>query len=124
MTVDDTDIISYLFCHQVEARDMIDFGMIPEFVGRFPIIVPFQSLTEAMLMKILTEPRNALIPQFQALFHMDKVGCLLLSPEALLVVTPVPAISYPWHIPLQNSSRKLSQWNRSRGMWLASGQVM
>ena len=60
---------------------MIDFGMIPEFVGRFPIIVPFQSLTEAMLMKILTEPRNALIPQFQALFHMDKVGCLLPSPE-------------------------------------------
>ncbi|KAI0235898.1 ATP-dependent Clp protease ATP-binding subunit clpX-like, mitochondrial [Lamellibrachia satsuma] len=61
------------FLRQVEARDMIDFGMIPEFVGRFPITVPFQSLTEAMLMKILTEPRNALIPQFQALFHMDKV---------------------------------------------------
>ena len=52
---------------------MIDFGMIPEFVGRFPIIVPFQSLTEDMLVKILTEPRNALIPQFQTLFQMDKV---------------------------------------------------
>ena len=60
---------------------MIDFGMIPEFVGRFPITVPFQSLTEAMLMKILTEPRNALIPQFQALFHMDKVGVLPLKWE-------------------------------------------
>ena len=57
----------------VEARDLIDFGMIPEFVGRFPVVVPFHSLTEDMLMTILTEPRNALIPQFQALFHMDKV---------------------------------------------------
>ena len=53
---------------------MIDFGMIPEFVGRFPVIVPFQSLTETMLKRILTEPRNALMPQFQALFHMDKVS--------------------------------------------------
>lgn len=58
---------------QVEARDMIEFGMIPEFVGRFPVIVPFHSLTAHMLMRILTEPRNALIPQYQALFHMDKV---------------------------------------------------
>ena len=47
--------------------------MIPEFVGRFPVVVPFQSLREDMLMKILTEPRNALVPQFQALFSMDKV---------------------------------------------------
>ncbi len=56
-----------------EARDLIEFGMIPEFVGRFPVIVPFHSLTEDMLMKILTEPRNALVPQYQALFSMDKV---------------------------------------------------
>ena len=57
----------------VEARDMIEFGMIPEFVGRFPVIVPIHSLNTDMLMKILTEPRNALIPQYQALFSMDKV---------------------------------------------------
>ncbi len=58
---------------QVEARDLIEFGMIPEFVGRFPVIVPFSSLTEIMLVRILTEPRNALIPQYQSLFSMDKV---------------------------------------------------
>ena len=57
----------------VEARDLIDFGMIPEFVGRFPISVPFHSLSQEMLMRILTEPRNALIPQYQQLFSMDKV---------------------------------------------------
>ncbi|CAG2110176.1 unnamed protein product, partial [Medioppia subpectinata] len=57
----------------VEARDLIEFGMIPEFVGRFPVVVPFHSLTEDMLVQILTEPQNALIPQYQMLFGMDKV---------------------------------------------------
>jgi ATP-dependent protease Clp ATPase subunit len=59
----------------IEARDLIDFGMIPEFVGRLPISVPFHCLTQEMLMRILTEPRNALIPQYQQLFSMDKVEC-------------------------------------------------
>lgn len=57
----------------VEARDLIEFGMIPEFVGRFPVVVPFHSLTEQMLMLILTEPQNALVPQYKTLFQMDKV---------------------------------------------------
>jgi len=58
----------------VEARDMIEFGMIPEFVGRLPVVVPFHSLTEDMLVRILVEPRNALVPQYQALFSMDKIN--------------------------------------------------
>merc|ERR1719206_606522 len=57
----------------VEASDLIEFGMIPEFVGRFPALVPFHSLNESMLVRILTEPKNALIPQYQMLFGMDKV---------------------------------------------------
>lgn len=61
----------------VEARDLIEFGMIPEFVGRFPVIVPFHSLTENMLIQILTEPQNALLPQFQVLLSMDKVRRLI-----------------------------------------------
>lgn len=61
------------FLRAVEARDLIDFGMIPEFVGRFPVITPFHSLTQDMLVRILTEPRNALVPQYQMLFGMDKV---------------------------------------------------
>jgi len=56
-----------------QARDLIEFGMIPEFVGRFPVITPLHSLSQDMLVRILTEPRNALIPQFQTLFSMDKV---------------------------------------------------
>jgi len=58
---------------QVEAGDLIEFGMIPEFCGRFPALVAFHSLNEDMLVKILTEPKNALVPQYQMLFGMDKV---------------------------------------------------
>ena len=59
---------------QVEARDLIEFGMIPEFVGRFPILIPFHSLSEAMLVQVLIEPKNALVPQYQKLFNMDMVN--------------------------------------------------
>lgn len=69
----------------VEARDLIEFGMIPEFVGRFPVLVPFHSLSEDMLVQILTEPRNALVPQYQTLFGMDKVE-LTFEPEALRAI--------------------------------------
>lgn len=58
---------------QVEAKDLIDFGMIPELIGRFPILVPFHPLDKDMLVKILTEPQNAIIPQYQEFFLQDKV---------------------------------------------------
>ncbi|XP_072051047.1 ATP-dependent clpX-like chaperone, mitochondrial [Amphiura filiformis] len=57
---------------QVEARDLIKYGLIPEFCGRFPVNVSLGSLNEDMLVKILTEPQNALVLQFEALFKMDK----------------------------------------------------
>ncbi|XP_050459272.1 ATP-dependent Clp protease ATP-binding subunit clpX-like, mitochondrial isoform X2 [Cataglyphis hispanica] len=62
-----------MLLQQVEARDLIDFGMIPEFVGRFPVLVPFHTLDRDMLTRILTEPKNAIVPQYQMLFSMDKV---------------------------------------------------
>jgi len=58
---------------KVETGDLIKFGMIPEFIGRLPITVSLHSLDETDLTKILTEPRNALIPQYQLLFKMDQV---------------------------------------------------
>ena len=58
---------------ECEARDLVEFGMIPEFVGRLPVVVSFESLSEDMLIKILTEPRNALVPQYKALLGMDNV---------------------------------------------------
>ncbi|KAG7196958.1 hypothetical protein KM043_000224 [Ampulex compressa] len=71
-----------LLLRQVEARDLIDFGMIPEFVGRFPVLVPFHTLDKSMLVRILTEPKNAMVPQYQMLFSMDKVE-LTFTVEAL-----------------------------------------
>uniref|UniRef100_U5ET70 Putative atp-dependent clp protease atp-binding subunit clpx n=1 Tax=Corethrella appendiculata TaxID=1370023 RepID=U5ET70_9DIPT len=58
---------------KVQAKDLVEFGMIPEFVGRFPVLVPFHSLDVDMLVRILTEPKNALIPQYRALLSMDQV---------------------------------------------------
>merc|ERR1740124_1595812 len=75
---------SYL--SSVEAQDLIEFGMIPEFVGRFPALVPFHSLTEEMLVRILTEPKNALVPQYQMLFGMDKVE-LNFTKDALMEIS-------------------------------------
>ncbi|RNA26258.1 ATP-dependent Clp protease ATP-binding subunit clpX- mitochondrial isoform X2 [Brachionus plicatilis] len=71
---------------ECEARDLIEFGMIPEFIGRLPIIVSFESLTEDMLVKILTEPRNALVPQYKALLAMDNVK-LEFTDEALKTIS-------------------------------------
>lgn len=59
---------------EVEANDLITYGMIPEFVGRFPIITALHSLNEEMLVRVLTEPRNALIKQYQLLFNIDGVS--------------------------------------------------
>ncbi|CAB3995630.1 ATP-dependent Clp protease ATP-binding subunit clpX-like, mitochondrial isoform X2 [Paramuricea clavata] len=69
----------------VEAGDLIKFGMIPEFVGRMPITVSLQSLSRDMLVRILQEPRNALVPQFQTLFDMDKVE-LDITQDALCLI--------------------------------------
>lgn len=54
-------------------QDLLKFGLIPEFVGRLPIIVTLHSLDKAALMQILTEPKNALVKQYQKLFEMDDV---------------------------------------------------
>lgn len=69
----------------VEARDLVEFGMIPEFVGRFPVVVPFHSLTEPMLVDILTKPQNALVPQYKRLFDMDE-AILDFQTEALITI--------------------------------------
>ena len=56
---------------QVTSDDLIEFGMIPEFVGRLPVLAPLNPLDEDTLIKILTEPRNALVRQYQKLFEME-----------------------------------------------------
>ncbi len=65
------DDINYL--QNVKPEDLIKYGLIPEFVGRFSMITAIDTLTEEQLVKILTEPRNALIKQTQYLFGLDNI---------------------------------------------------
>ena len=58
---------------QVQPEDLIRFGMIPEFVGRLPVVATLHELTEDELMKIMLEPKNALVKQYQKLFGMEDV---------------------------------------------------
>ena len=57
----------------VTAQDLVKYGLIPEFVGRVPITISLEGLDESALVKILTEPKNALIKQYKKLFEMDEV---------------------------------------------------
>jgi ATP-dependent Clp protease ATP-binding subunit ClpX len=66
----------------VEPHDLLAFGMIPEFVGRLPVISILEALTEAELIRVLTEPRNALIKQYAKLLGMDGVD-LQINKEGL-----------------------------------------
>ncbi len=59
--------------NNLENKDLLKFGMIPEFIGRLPVITTLNELNEDMLVRIMTEPKNALIKQFQTLFKMDGV---------------------------------------------------
>src|SRR5438094_9980464 len=62
--------------------DLLKYGLIPEFVGRLPVVVPLQALDEADLVRILTEPKNAIVKQYQKFLALDKVE-LQLTPDAL-----------------------------------------
>jgi ATP-dependent Clp protease ATP-binding subunit ClpX len=64
---------------EVETTDVVKFGLIPEFVGRFHIVVPLHSLSEDHLMKILTETKNSLIAQKEFLLAYDEVKIFLIQ---------------------------------------------
>ena len=70
----------------VEPEDLLKFGLIPEFVGRLPILATLEDLDEPALIKILTEPKNALVKQYQRLFDMENVE-LSIHPDALNAIS-------------------------------------
>jgi ATP-dependent Clp protease ATP-binding subunit ClpX len=57
----------------VEPEDLIKYGLIPEFVGRLPVVATLEELDESALIQILTEPKNALLKQYQKMFGMEAV---------------------------------------------------
>jgi len=80
VATDDMDIFG-----QVMPEDMLRFGMIPEFIGRLPVFTSVSALDEDALVKVLTEPRNALVRQYQKLFELDGVE-LEFTQDALVAV--------------------------------------
>ena len=73
----ETDLMS-----KVETQDLVKFGLIPEFIGRFPVVSALNALTEQDLLEILVKPKNAIIRQFQKFFEMEGVE-LSFTDEAL-----------------------------------------
>jgi ATP-dependent Clp protease ATP-binding subunit ClpX len=69
----------------LEPEDLLKFGLIPEFVGRLPVVATLDDLDEAVLVDILTKPKNALVKQYQRLFEMEDVR-LELNDEALKAI--------------------------------------
>jgi ATP-dependent Clp protease ATP-binding subunit ClpX len=61
------------YLKDVQPEDLLKYGLIPEFIGRLPVIAPMHELSEEALMDILTRPRNALVKQYQKLFELDGV---------------------------------------------------
>ena len=70
---------------EIQPHDLLKFGIIPELVGRLPVITALQSLGKEQLVRILTEPKNALVKQYQKLLEYDGVD-LEFQPEALSAV--------------------------------------
>jgi len=72
---DDSNLEKYLA--EVEPEDLIKFGLIPEFVGRFSVVTYVNALTEIQLVQILTKPQNALLKQYQYMFELDEIKLTL-----------------------------------------------
>jgi ATP-dependent Clp protease ATP-binding subunit ClpX len=77
---DDTDVFG-----DVMPEDLLKYGLIPEFIGRVPVITTVNPLDRSALVRILTEPRNALIKQYQRMFEIDGVE-LEFTPDAVAAV--------------------------------------
>ncbi|MCA8941532.1 MAG: ATP-dependent Clp protease ATP-binding subunit ClpX [Planctomycetes bacterium] len=61
-----------LLIPHLDQKDLVDFGLIPEFVGRLPVVTPLRSLTKDEVVSVMTQPKNALVKQYQAYFEMEK----------------------------------------------------
>jgi ATP-dependent Clp protease ATP-binding subunit ClpX len=70
---------------EVEPEDLVNFGMIPEFVGRIPVVCSLLELTESELVRVLTEPKNALLKQYAKLLSMESVD-LSVNKDGLLAM--------------------------------------
>lgn len=73
---------SQVFLNEIQTKDFQTYGLIPEFIGRVPVVAVLNGLTESDLVRVMTEPRDALVKQYQKLFELDGIK-LLFSTQAL-----------------------------------------
>ncbi len=81
----DNDQDAEIYLAEVEPEDLIKFGLIPEFVGRFSVVTHVNALTELQLVQILTKPQNALLKQYQYMFGLDSIK-LTFTKNAMLEI--------------------------------------
>src|SRR3546814_15563491 len=79
---------------QIEPEDLLKFGLIPEFVGRLPVIATLEDLDVDALVKILGEPKNALVKQYKKLFDLEEFG-LTFTDDALIATATKPTHPKP-----------------------------
>lgn len=82
--LDDSKTVSDLL-HEVEPSDLIKYGLIPELIGRLPVVATLEELDKQALVSILTEPKNALIKQYKKLFEMEGVALEFREPALLAI---------------------------------------
>ncbi|EQD27617.1 ATP-dependent Clp protease, ATP-binding subunit ClpX, partial [mine drainage metagenome] len=76
----------------LQAQDLLKYGLIPEFVGRLPIVVALESLDEADITRILTEPKNAFVKQYQKFFALDDVDLVFEEPALKAIASQALAL--------------------------------
>ena len=79
------DMHSGMYYHDVKPDDLMKYGLIPEFIGRIPVTVALDKLDSDALVKVLTEPKNAIVKQYQKMLKMDDVD-LVFEPEAIQAI--------------------------------------
>ena len=82
--------------NQVLPQDLVKFGLIPEFVGRVPVVVALESLNRDALIQILTEPKSSIVKQYQKLMELDASDCILIKTRwRLSRIVPLLEIQEP-----------------------------
>lgn len=89
--IDKEDVDKSAIFQHVQQEDLLKFGIIPELIGRLPVIAPLKALTEDDLVHILTQPKNALTKQYQTLLQMDGVS-LTFEPDALRLIAKIAQV--------------------------------
>ena len=92
---------------EVTPHDLVKFGLIPELVGRLPVITALSDLDKAALVRILTEPKNCLVSQYKKLFDLDKVD-LEFTPEALDAITEDTLKNLMFEVPSDYTIEKIT----------------